>query len=73
MKKRIKYKMPLKARAILDIITVISMLVAPVIWIALTVMAGFYGLWQVFIEMPLETRRLIIENYVNKGVAMPIE
>jgi hypothetical protein len=65
----IKYDMPLKARIILEGVTMLSMMAAPFLWAFMIFVVAVQSLWGSLIDMPLEVRQKIMVEYIKNGVA----
>lgn len=63
------YAMTLKARIILEITTGIAMIAAPIVYVAILCIVSISALWDSFIDMPLEVRDFILEEYIKTGIA----
>lgn len=69
-RKNIKdYRMTLKSRIILDITTGIAMIAAPLVYVAVVAVCAVSAFWDSFIDMPLEVRDFILDEYVRQGIA----
>ena len=61
--------MPLKARIIMNITFVLAMVVAPFLWSLSVLYIAVTSIWGAFIDMPLEVKEMILEEFVKSGIA----
>ena len=63
------YVMPLKARLIMNCTVVAAMLFAPLLWIFSVFYIAVTSIWGAFIDMPLEVKEMILEEFIKSGIA----